>query len=366
VSAISLSSSTLDCGDSFSARVTVRNSGSAAASSSSTLDLWMSTDTVLDGSDVWLGSDTVAALAAGATASSTLSSLVVPDLGSSGSYLYVLAVADADGDVAESNESDNGSYDWIYLSSACLDIDLYGDSLSLDDTCAHCGDYVDASLEVGNQGADDAWGSGYVDWYLSTDSSLDSGDTYIDTDSFYSVYAGSTSSVSGYYLSVPSSASGSYTLLADIDSDDDFAETDESNNTVASSNTLTVHCTSSSVDYDAGTPYLSSSWVSVGDTWSSIEVSVSNWSSSAASASSQVDFYISSDSTLDSGDTLLGSDTIAAVGSWDSETAELTGETVPSLASGYWYLVAEVDSGNAVSESDECSNNTSSTSFYVY
>jgi subtilase family serine protease len=91
-------------GASFSVTDTTRNSGGGNAPASSTRYL-LSTNGVPDAGDVVLGMRAVAALGPGATDTGTVT-LSIPAGTAPGSY-YLLAVADGDGGVAETNEGNN-------------------------------------------------------------------------------------------------------------------------------------------------------------------------------------------------------------------------------------------------------------------
>jgi len=94
----------LASGGSFSVTDVTKNQGSGPSDSSSTR-FYFSLNATLDASDTPLGSRPVATLAAGAQQSGS-TSMVLPSGLAGGSY-YLLAVADGDGVVAETSESNN-------------------------------------------------------------------------------------------------------------------------------------------------------------------------------------------------------------------------------------------------------------------
>jgi subtilase family serine protease len=83
---------------------TVRNQGAGDAGPSTTR-LYLSSNYLFDPSDLPLGSRAVPAIAGGASQSGT-TSIVIPAGTAPGTY-YLIAVADADGNVAESSEANN-------------------------------------------------------------------------------------------------------------------------------------------------------------------------------------------------------------------------------------------------------------------
>ena len=95
---------TIIAGQTTTASCIVQNLGPGVAAASS-LKYYLSSDNVYSSGDVYLATDAVGILAANATA--TLSKvLTIPSATGAGNW-YILFVADADGQVAESNESNN-------------------------------------------------------------------------------------------------------------------------------------------------------------------------------------------------------------------------------------------------------------------
>ena len=92
-------------GKSFAVPNTVRNFSGAAAGAS-TLQLFLSTDSTWDVSDIPIGTRSVPALVAGAASSAT-TMLMVPEHAAPTGLFQILAVADATGLVAEQDETNN-------------------------------------------------------------------------------------------------------------------------------------------------------------------------------------------------------------------------------------------------------------------
>lgn len=91
-------------GASISVSQTTKNQGTAPAAGSTTA-VYLSTNNVVDAGDTLLGSRSVWSLAAGAS-SAGFTTVTIPASTVAGAY-YVIARADADGAVAESNETNN-------------------------------------------------------------------------------------------------------------------------------------------------------------------------------------------------------------------------------------------------------------------
>jgi subtilase family serine protease len=93
---------------------TTKNQGGGAADPTTTR-FYLSTNTVLDASDVPLGSRAVPALASGASSSGS-TAVTIPAGTPSGSY-YILAAADADNLVVETLENNNISYAFVQVTT---------------------------------------------------------------------------------------------------------------------------------------------------------------------------------------------------------------------------------------------------------
>jgi subtilase family serine protease len=150
-------------GAAFVVTETTRNLGGGAAAASVT-KIYLSPNTVLDASDVLLGSRAVPALAAGASSSAT-TSVTIPAGTAPGGY-YVLAQADGDGVVAETSEADNANFAYV----------LVGPDLVVQSLTGPAGGAAGASITVNdtthNQGGGTAAASS-TRFYLSSNAALD-------------------------------------------------------------------------------------------------------------------------------------------------------------------------------------------------
>jgi subtilisin family serine protease len=75
-----------------------------------------------------------------------------------------------------------------------------------------------------------------------------------------------------------------------------------------------------------------------------------------ASEASATGFYISSNSTLDAGDTLIGARTVPALAPGASSAASVTVTLPAGLAPGPWYLLAKADHADLLAEGQEGNN----------
>lgn len=161
------------------------------------------------------------------------------------------------------------------------------------------------------------------------------------------------SSADSTSVTIPSTlAEGTYALVAVADSGGEVTEADETNNTlVASSNIAITGTTPDLVVSGAtgpatatrGTPF-------------SVSATIANLLSTPASSSFRVGIYVSTDATITTADTLIGSYSVASLAGFASATTS-TSATIPtSLAPGTYYLGVIVDDQNAVTEFNEGNN----------
>ena len=198
--------------------------GGPAYPGTSTTKLWLSTNNVLDAIDTLLGSRAVPSLIPGAT--SMGSTMVVIALTTTPGPYFILASADADGFVPESNEANNVASKAISVTGP----DLTVQSLS-GPSAAGAGQTIsvtDTTKAAGGAGAAPASTTSY---YISADGVLDGTDTLIGGRAVPPLAAGA-SSAGTTPATLPSSLpSGSYSIIAKADGPGLIAETVEGNNT---------------------------------------------------------------------------------------------------------------------------------------
>ena len=216
---------------------------------------------------------------------------------------------------------------------------------SISATSATAGNYLDFTYNIKNQGAGNS-GANYTGFYLSTDTTLDSGDTYLGFDYVNSLAAGSSSTESAsIYLSSGLSL-GTYYLFTKADGWGYVSESDETNNgyyqaiTIAGPDLIINSISATSAT--AGTSL-------------NFTYNIKNQGAGNAGAN-YTGFYLSTDTTLDSGDTYLGLDDVNVLTSGSSSTESASFNLSQTLAAGNYYLFAKADGGNAITESDETNN----------
>jgi subtilase family serine protease len=202
---------------------TTANRGAGALASSVTR-FYLSTNAGLDAGDTPLAeSRLVPDLASGADSSGS-TTVTIPAASVPGVY-YVIAKADADEAVAETQEGNNST-----PRSITIGPDLTVSSISVISPAA-AGSTVTVSDVVANQGAAGA-GPSTTRFYLSTNYSLDASDLLLDgSRSVPAVAAGASNSGSSSLTIPPDTAPGMYVLIAKADADGGVPEGQESNNT---------------------------------------------------------------------------------------------------------------------------------------
>jgi subtilase family serine protease len=308
----------------------------------------LSTSDTLDGTEVILGTRSLASLAAGAS-SSAVSTFVIPGNTPVPATYRVIAVADALSQQSELDETNNT------LASRALPITAYQPDLAITalsvPATGQAGRPLAITHTVRNAGPAAA-AAFVVRFYLSADGVLDDGDVLLGTRSIGGLGAGASSAaVSTFTVPTTTSVPASYRIIAVADALAQRAELDESNNLAVSTplsltayrpdlalTALTLPATA-----QAGRPL-------------AITHTVRNVGSAPAGAFA-IRFYLSSDDTFDASDVLLGSRSLAALGPGVSSTAVST-FTVPANTSvpATYRVIARVDALSQQTELDETNN----------
>jgi hypothetical protein len=247
-------------GATTTASCTVYNQGGASAGASS-LKYYLSADNAYSAGDVLLATDAVTAL--NASASVAVSEVVtIPSSTTAGSY-YILFVADANAQVAESNENNNVGSVALTVTSASGSPDLIVLYPAALPTALTAGQTTTASCTVQNQGSASAAASN-LKYYLSTDNAYSAGDTYLATDAVAILATGASVSKS-MVLTIPSAtAAGTWYILFFADADAQVAESNEGNNVgyIAISVTSAAQGCNSTVQYPSNTITPTAAWKS--------------------------------------------------------------------------------------------------------
>jgi len=203
-------------GASITVNRTTRNVGAGGAAATVTR-IWLSTNKSLDVDDIELASAGVAPLAAGGKQSAS-TSVIIPDV-APGAY-FLLAQADADDAVQESNEGDN-----VKGKALGIGADLTITAITFDPASPASAAPTTITLTVKNVGGGTA-GPSVTRLYRSANGKVDGTDTLLAELPLAEISAGGTETQSRS-LTLPA---GTYNLIAVSDARNDIVEIKETNN----------------------------------------------------------------------------------------------------------------------------------------
>ena len=326
---------------------TVKNIGGATAAGT-TVRFYLSGDTTLDAGDVLLGSRVVGALAAGA-ASTAVTTVTIPANTSAPASYHVIAVADALGQVDETDEANN-----TFVSSATVAIGLYRPDLTLTaltmPATGATGRPLAISHTVKNAGPAPA-GPFTVRFYLSGDGTLN-GAVLLGARAMGGLTAGASSAaVATLTIPANTSAPASYHVVAVADALGQQTETDESN-TMISSDMVAVSL------YRPDLSITTLTTPATGAIGRALAVTNAVRNAGPAPAGPfTIRFYLSSDGTLDAGDVLLGSRAVGGLAAGATSRA-VTNLIIPAAtpAPATYQIVAVADALSQQVELNELDN----------
>ena len=323
----------------FTLSTTVRNQGSGPADST-TLRYYQSTDPTITTGDTEVGTDSVFRLDASESGDESIS-LTSPSI--PGTYYYGACV-DAVSD--ESDTQNNCSLAVTVTVGAAPAPDLVVDTPTVSESAPAAGARITLSATVRNQGNGSA-DSTTLRYYQSSDSTITTGDAEVGTDSVSSLDA-SESGDESISLTAPSIA-GAYYYGVCVEAVSD--ESDTTNNCSAGVQ-ITVGA-APAPDLVVDTPTVSESAPAAGARIT-LSATVRNQGNGSAD-STTLRYYQSSDSTITTGDTEVGTDSVSSLDASESgdESISLTAPSDP----GTYYYGACVET---VSDESDTINNCSS------
>jgi subtilisin family serine protease len=322
-----------------------RNDGGGATGVVTTTRFYLSRDSVFDTTDVLLaGGRTVNSLAP-AESNTGSSTLTIP-AGTPGGVYYLLARADADSVLVETQEFNNTALRQLQVGG-----DLTVSSLTVPSR-GGAGASVVISDTTSNTGGG-AVAASTTRFYLSSNSSLDAGDVLLPGGRSVPALDPGTSSTGSTTTTLPTGTpTGTYYIIAKADADDAVTEPQEANNTSARTITLGVDLIVSA--FTAPATGGAGSTIVVTDT-------VMNQGGGPAGAS-VTRVYLSTNTTLDAGDTALsGSRAIGPLGGGESSTGTMTVGIPAGVAPGSYFLIALADADASVAEASETNNTATRT-----
>ncbi len=338
VDAPTVSNSSPTAGASFTLRATVRNQGTGR-SASTTLRYYRSTDATISTSDTEAGTDGVFGLSASRTSAEWIS-LRAPS--SAGTYYYGACVVSVSG---ESNTGNNCSAAVTVTVGAAAAPDLVVQAPTVSNSSPTAGASFTLRATVRNQGTGRS-ASTTLRYYRSTDATVSTSDTEVGTDGVFGLSASSTSAES-IFLSAPSSA-GTYYYGACVESVSGESNT---GNNCSAAVTVTVGA-AAAPDLVVQAPTVSNSSPTAGASFT-LSATVRN-QGTGRSASSTLRYYRSTDVTISTSDTQIGTDGVFGL-SASSTSAEWISLTAPSSAGTYYYGACVVSVSGESDTQNNCS-----------
>ena len=304
----------------FTLNATVRNQGNGR-SDSTTLRYYQSTDPTITTGDTAVGTDSVFRLAASASGAESIS-VTAPS--TAGTYYYGGCVDAVSG---ESDTANNCSAAVTVTVGAAPAPDLVVDTPTVDTSAPAAGARFTLNATVRNQGNGRS-DSTTLRYYQSTDSTITTGDTEVGTDS---VFRFDASESGDEWISVTApSTSGTYYYGACVEAVS--GESDTANNCSAAV-TVTVGA-APAPDLVVDTPTVDASAPAAGASFT-LNATVRN-QGNGRSDSTTLRYYQSTDSTITTGDTEVGTDSVFRLDASESG-AESISVTAPSTAGTYYY-----------------------------
>ncbi len=241
--------------------------------------------------------------------------------------------------------------------STCPDLSVA--LINVTPSTARPGDDVSVQLTEINQGTAAAGGH-TTQLYLSDNTTITDNDTPLGSSLVFNSIPIGASSSKTVSITLPQGLSaGTYYLGAVIDAGNIISECDETNNTdyyVISITTEPATCPDLSVESFSVTPFTAQA----GDILS-VQLTEINGGTATAGAHT-TKLYLSSNTTINSSDTPLGSSlSFNSIGAGASSSKTVNVTLPAGLSAGTYYLGAVLDAGEIISECDETNN----TDYYV-
>ena len=317
---------TVDPEGSFNLSATVSNDGDEG-SAATTLRYYRSTDATISSADTQVGTDAVGTLAASGTSAESIS-LTAP--ASAGTYYFGACVDAVSGESSTTNNCSGSVQVTVSEPPAGPDLDPYAIVVTTSPGGTGPGGNVGPSVGVRNDG-DESSAATTVRFYQSTDATITTADTEVGTNALGALSPGATASI-GATVSAPSTP-GTYYYGACVD-----AVAGESDTTNNCSSSVQVDVTepppATTPDLTVGSPSVDDSSPETGGSFT-LSATVTN-SGDAQAAATTLRYYRSTDATISSSDTEVGTDAVGVL-SASGTSAESIGLTAPASAGRYYY-----------------------------
>jgi subtilase family serine protease/subtilisin family serine protease len=327
-------------GGTISVSDTTRNQGAGDAGPFKTA-FYLSSNSTLSADDKRLGDRTLTSGLDEGLSSTANTTLTVPGTTAPGMY-YLIANADDLKAVVEPVETNN-----TRVASAQIKVgpDLMVVSVGVP-SIGGAGAEITITDNLRNAGGSPSTATEAV-FYLSSNTALDAGDIEIARRPLAALNAGISEAGSVKAVIPGDTAVGSYYVIELVDADDAVEEANESNNSYRSGTIrigpdLTFTALSAPGSAAAGTS------INVTDTTKN--------SGGDAAAASMNRYYLSANTAIDAGDTVLGVRSVSALGAGAID-ALTTAFTIPAnQPPGTYYLIANANDSGAVEETSVANN----------
>ncbi len=349
MTAIATASTEANTGETITIDSTITNQGSTETTNTFYVGYYLSTDAIITTADTRIGSRYIYHLAAGGSFTRT-TLVTIPSSLAVGTY-YLGAIADDTGRQIENNENNN-----VRVATTPLhvieDVDLVISSVDTADNQVYRGSAINVTYTIHNAGGSPTDSGSWVGIYLSSDATITSADTRIGSRYIYNMAAGVSYSQT-ISATIPSDlAAGSYYLGAIADDTGLQIESNEDNNARVATTPLQV---SQDVDLLITALNTPDSQVYRGSAIG-VTYTIHNAGGSPTDSGSWVGIYLSSDTTITSADTRIGSRYIYNMAAGVSYSRTIPA-TIPSgLTDGTYYLGAIADDTGLQTESNEDNN----------
>jgi subtilase family serine protease len=307
---------------------------------------FLSTDTVLDWSDVYLSSTTTPWVYHWPYTPVTVNGTITIPAGTSYGSYYLLYSADPNNITPESNELNNVSYSPVTVTAPTNDLRV--SALRTAGTAVAAGSSIDAtplSFNAGTTGT----ASYKIGFYLSTDSVYDSSDLYLQQQLMNPLNPGVRDSATSVITIPVSMPAGDYYLVAYADFTHMVTESSESNNymscrisIVEGFNDVTMRSISSSGYVTSGSGL--TLYYNVQNICNLYQFNV------------KTALYFSTDTVPGPSDVVLGVSNIAVLTPGQYYNGNLSFSLPPGTPYGSYYIIAKTDYPDYITEPDEINN----------
>ncbi len=338
----------VDYGKSFTLYSSSYNLGNKSINNN--LEYYISTDTIYNSTDVFLATLSNLSFAPQTSNLNTLS-LNIPSTISAGNY-YILIYSDINNSISELNENNNVTYFKIAITTPSIDLRIVNVSLNTSIISSSTNLICYSVLQnTGNSPVTNC----NVGYYLSSNQYLDNTDISIYSQTVNSIGAISTTNLTGYPIITNTILAGNYYLLIKADDLNTINETNENNNISFIQITI-INPTSNQSLPDLTITSPSLNYNSVHPGYSIIMNCSINNQGDAISQTSNIGYYLSTNSTYDLSDQLLynsiGSQLLINESQYISQSLLIP----KNIAPGNYYILIVADYLNNETESDETNN----------